>query len=518
MNASRRLSGPSRGNGAVAAPCHDVPWYVFIGPPGSGKTTALLNSGLKFPVEQRSGRGALRGVGGTRNCDWWFTDDAVFLDTAGRYLTQDSDERADSAGWAEFLGLLRKYRTRRPLNGVILTISAHDLLTQSHYEREAYLAAARRRLDELNRELRIPLPVYVMVTKCDLVLGFNEYFDDLGQEARTQVWGTTFAFEDTTKGLAASRFADEFDALMTRLNERLFGRLENERDERRRVKMFAFPQQMASLKEALVESVDRDLRIDQVREADPASGRLLHERHAGRHAHRSAARFDRPTVRGDARCGGAAGPRQGVLRRAAAARCPVQRIGPGRPQLAPRGTQGGRAAGPVRRPGVGCGARRHPADGQLSAQRRLRRRGGHRGRPAAGIAGAGAGRGARVAVASIGRAAGGHQNGTAVLGRHARRDAVGAVSGERARQRGGGRLRPRVGRCPAAGGRGAHQETPDRVRGGAREALRVPQGVPDARRHQSARQTAADCHRGPRVEDRQSRVGGGALGALCRAH
>ena len=75
----------------AAAGLYDLPWYVFIGAPGSGKTTALVNSGLKFPLEQRIGKGALRGVGGTRNCDWWFTDEAVFLDTAGRYTTQDSD-------------------------------------------------------------------------------------------------------------------------------------------------------------------------------------------------------------------------------------------------------------------------------------------------------------------------------------------------------------------------------------------------------------------------------------------
>jgi len=74
---------------------YDLPWYVIIGAPGSGKTTALLNSGLKFPLEQRVGKGALRGVGGTRNCDWWFTDEAVFLDTAGRYTTRD---RTASAG------------------------------------------------------------------------------------------------------------------------------------------------------------------------------------------------------------------------------------------------------------------------------------------------------------------------------------------------------------------------------------------------------------------------------------
>src|SRR5678816_334852 len=94
---------------------YDLPWYVIIGAPGSGKTTALLNSGLKFPSDQRLGKVA--GVGGTRNCDWWFTDEAIFLDTAGRYTTQDSDAASDSAGWAEFLALLLKYRKRRPVNG-----------------------------------------------------------------------------------------------------------------------------------------------------------------------------------------------------------------------------------------------------------------------------------------------------------------------------------------------------------------------------------------------------------------
>jgi len=46
---------------------YDLPWYVFIGAPGSGKTTALVNSGLKFPSDQRGSKAAVRGVGGTRN-------------------------------------------------------------------------------------------------------------------------------------------------------------------------------------------------------------------------------------------------------------------------------------------------------------------------------------------------------------------------------------------------------------------------------------------------------------------
>jgi len=74
---------------------YELPWYIIIGPPGSGKTTALVNSGLDFPLAERFGKEALRGVGGTRNCDWWFTDESILLDTAGRYTTQDSDADVD---------------------------------------------------------------------------------------------------------------------------------------------------------------------------------------------------------------------------------------------------------------------------------------------------------------------------------------------------------------------------------------------------------------------------------------
>jgi type VI secretion system protein ImpL len=234
---------------------YELPWYVIIGPPGSGKTTALLNSGLRFPLEQRMGKGALRGVGGTRNCDWWFTDEAVFLDTAGRYTTQDSDAESDAVGWNEFLTLLKKHRARRPLNGVMVTVSAQDLLTLDAVGREALVEAARNRLSELNRELGIQLPVYALVTKCDLVDGFAEYYEDLNAEGRAQVWGVTFPYEQTVANESPAVYPGEFDALMTRLNERVFDRLEDVRDARRRTKIFAFPQQMATLRDALTQWV-----------------------------------------------------------------------------------------------------------------------------------------------------------------------------------------------------------------------------------------------------------------------
>ena len=159
---------------------YDLPWYVIIGPPGAGKTTALVNSGLKFPLA-RGGQApaAVAGAGGTRYCDWWFAEEAVLIDTAGRYTTQDTDTRAERTSWLAFLDLLKANRPRQPINGVMVAISVEDLLTSSQDEITAHAEAIRARLLELNERLKVDFPVYAVFTKADLIAGFNEFFGAL---------------------------------------------------------------------------------------------------------------------------------------------------------------------------------------------------------------------------------------------------------------------------------------------------------------------------------------------------
>jgi type VI secretion system protein ImpL len=229
---------------------YELPWYVFIGPPGSGKTTALTNSGLNFPLAAQLGKTAVRGVGGTRSCDWWFTDEAVLIDTAGRYTTQDSDAAVDAATWSGFLKLLKKFRKRQPINGAIVAIGVSDLLGLSDAQRVEHARAIRSRLTELYAELGVRFPVYVLFTKADLIAGFVEFFDDLGRDGREQVWGMTFPLGKAAEdGKAIAAYPGEFDGLIGRLNDRLTERLQQEADIQRRALIFGFPQQVASLKE-----------------------------------------------------------------------------------------------------------------------------------------------------------------------------------------------------------------------------------------------------------------------------
>jgi len=237
---------------------YQLPWYVIVGAPGSGKTTALVNSGLKFPLEEAGASQSIKGVGGTRNCDWWFTDEAVLLDTAGRYVTQDSEQKVDASAWLGFLDLLKRFRPRQPLNGAIVTVSISDLLYQTDAQRERYARDVRSRVQELHERLGLRFPVYVMVTKTDLLAGFTEFFGDMSREERAQVWGMTFDLNAVGTAVNyAGQFGAEFEGLERRLHARTLKRLHGERDLRRRCAIYSFPQQFSALRPLLAEFMEK---------------------------------------------------------------------------------------------------------------------------------------------------------------------------------------------------------------------------------------------------------------------
>ncbi|WP_261845060.1 type VI secretion system membrane subunit TssM [Aliamphritea ceti] len=227
---------------------YELPWYIIIGPPGSGKTTALVNSGLHFPLADKMGSETVQGIGGTRHCDWWFADEAVMIDTAGRFTTQDSYESVDKAAWQKFMELLKLNRPQQPINGAIIAMSMADLMQQSDEERRQCAKTIRRRIEELQENLGINFPIYFTFTKCDLIPGFSEFFGGYDKEARGQVWGETFGINaDGQCDLTIEQYPEHFQQLSMRLQQQVLERLHHEHDPDKRGLILGFPSQFAGL-------------------------------------------------------------------------------------------------------------------------------------------------------------------------------------------------------------------------------------------------------------------------------
>ena len=228
-----------------AAALYELPWYMIIGNPAAGKSSAIARSGLTFPIP---GNKALQGVGGTRNCDWFFTTDGILLDTAGRYSVQDNDR----AEWFNFLDLLKKHRSRAPINGILIAVSVAELVAGPTSASHELAKSLRTRVQELTERLGVHAPVYVVFTKADLVAGFTDFFADTERTERERIWGATLRYNRRSAPQDVLGFFDEhFDELYDGLKEMSLANMGANRSTRMRPGVFTFPLEFAAIKTPL---------------------------------------------------------------------------------------------------------------------------------------------------------------------------------------------------------------------------------------------------------------------------
>ena len=166
-------------------PLYALPWYLVIGESGAGKTSAIKSARLSSPLTDIA---RTAGITATRNCDWWFFEEAIILDSAGRY-TIPIEEGRDREEWERFLTLLSQYRRKEPLNGAVVTIAADALLAGGNDKLHLDGQSIRKRIDQLMRVTGAKFPIYVLVTKMDLVYGFGEFFNCFPEGDSSQAMG-----------------------------------------------------------------------------------------------------------------------------------------------------------------------------------------------------------------------------------------------------------------------------------------------------------------------------------------
>ncbi|WP_343730868.1 type VI secretion system membrane subunit TssM [Duganella sp.] len=224
---------------------YELPWYMIIGNPAAGKSTAIANSGLQFPFADGK---VLQGVGGTRNCDWFFTTEGILLDTAGRYSVLD-EHRSE---WHGFLDLLKKHRRRAPINGIIIAVSIAELRGDDPEAGIKLARSLRKRVQDLIERLEVFAPVYLVFTKADLIAGFSEFFAQAERNERERVWGATMPYQRKTSSQQLMAFFDHaFDELCDGLKAMSVAIMGQQRRERMGPGVFTFPLEFSTIRTPL---------------------------------------------------------------------------------------------------------------------------------------------------------------------------------------------------------------------------------------------------------------------------
>ncbi|WP_373054853.1 type VI secretion system membrane subunit TssM [Vibrio salinus] len=246
-----------------------LPWFVVLGLENAGKTSLINRSGQKFSfssVMKASGQKSENPY----SFDWWIGDQGVLIDPDGELLTQgnrdeDNDGELERRLWKHFVEWLDRTRSRRPLNGIVLAIDVAHLSTAKASERKAYANLLRARIRELVETLAIRLPVYITLTKLDLLYGFEPLFKHYTKAQREAALGFTFELnqdEDNVDGWLNS-FDSEYSGFVSRLNELMPTAAVKQTELEERNAIYSFSRQIAGLQPILHDFFQEALSSDQ---------------------------------------------------------------------------------------------------------------------------------------------------------------------------------------------------------------------------------------------------------------
>lgn len=245
---------------------YHLPWYLVLGASGVGKSSLIEHSGQHH---------ALRDVAWARhhasqlpgNIKWWLCDRAVLIEPDGELVAegQEADEEVARRLWEHAVDWLARQRPRQPLDGVVLVLDGAELIRAPASQRQALALLWRRRLRELMEQLGTRPPVHVVFTRMDQIHGFDEVFRHYSREERREPLGFSFSAASIERpGQWEAEFVNGYDAILTRLWQRLPEWLLQSRRRVERVAMRQCLHQLSAGRERLAEFLNEALSSDRI--------------------------------------------------------------------------------------------------------------------------------------------------------------------------------------------------------------------------------------------------------------
>lgn len=148
---------------------YDTPWFMLLGEPDSGRSElarALALGDKTHPLLKLINRS------GTRDA-WQILEQGIIID--GQFLGENKQ------GLKTLLQEINQIRPERPLDGVIVTVSAETLLTQGRTRLRTQARYIHSLLWLLQKELEFVLPIYIVITKTDRIPGYREFWRQFPQ-------------------------------------------------------------------------------------------------------------------------------------------------------------------------------------------------------------------------------------------------------------------------------------------------------------------------------------------------
>ncbi|MCG9750106.1 type VI secretion system membrane subunit TssM [Vibrio brasiliensis] len=247
---------------------YSLPWYLVLGLENAGKTSLINRSGQNFALSS-----VMRASGqkseNPYSFDWWIGDESVLIDPDGELLTQgnrnqDNDGELERRLWLNFVNWLEKTRSRRPLNGIVLALDISHLATSTASERKAYANLLRARIRELMETLATRLPVYITLTKLDLLYGFEPFFKHYSKSQRDEVLGFTFSLESVDNlDHWLEEFSKDYGQFVSKINELFPHAVAEPLEQEERDAIYSFTRQMSGLQDILKDFFQDALSSDQ---------------------------------------------------------------------------------------------------------------------------------------------------------------------------------------------------------------------------------------------------------------